>query len=174
MTGVVALSAAQGTGKTELARALASELHGIHASVSSYLSMVLTEDGLEPTPHLLREHGQALARDPVELVRRVLSHYGWRRDVSLVFDSIRHHDVLVALRDAVSPLPVLHVALEIPETERQARLIVRNREPFDPKLSSHSTEVQVPMLLRTADLVLDGTQGIDQLSADVIDSITRR
>ena len=174
VNSLIALSAAQGTGKTELARGLATRLGGVHAAVSAYLSAALAAAGLEPTPQLLREHGEILANDPANLVHCVLNHYRWSGDAPLVFDSIRHEQVLDALRDAVQPTPVLHVALVVPEHERQVRLLVRNREPLDPSLATHSTEVQVPTLVQTADLILDATSPVDQMVSEVVEAMPRR
>jgi hypothetical protein len=171
VNGVVALSAAQGTGKTELATVLATRLHGPHASVSAYISFVLSLEGLNPSPQLLRERGAQLVQDPSALVRRVLDHYKWERGTGLVFDSIRHDEVLTVLRAWVRPQPLLHVALAVSEEEREARLRARSREPYDPSLASHSTEVQVPDLVSAADLVLDGTSPVDQLASEVLDSL---
>lgn len=174
VTQVVALTAAQGTGKTELARALADQIVGLHASVSAYLRVELAREGANPSPNLLRERGQALANDPADLVDRVLRHYGWERDTPLIFDAIRHREVLVALRGAVRPLAVLHVGLVVPEPIREARLEARIREPHDARLTMHSTEEQVPNLVQAADLVLDGTQQVGQLASGVLAELDRR
>jgi len=171
VTGIVALSAAQGTGKTELATALATRLDGPHASVSAYITSVLQLEGHDPSPQLLRERGEQLAHDPTDLVSRVLSNCDWTSGSGLVFDSIRHQEVLAALAAWVAPQPVLHVALLVSEEERVARLRARNREPYDPGLTNHSTEVQVPELVSAADLVLDGTGSIDQMVSTVLETL---
>lgn len=171
MTGVVALSAAQGTGKTELATALAPRLDGPHVSVSAYITSVLQLEGHDPSPQLLRERGEQLANDPADLVSRVLNYCDWTSGSGLVFDSIRHQEVLAALTACVAPQPVLHVALVVSEEERAARLRARNREPYDPGLTNHSTEVQVPELVSAADLVLDGTGPIDQMVSTVLETL---
>lgn len=168
VNAVVALSAAQGTGKTELGVELARELGCRHASVSALLSTSLLLEGREPSPQLLRERGEQLARHPGELIRLVLAQYEWAPGAPLIFDSIRHAEVLTALRDEVAPQPVLHVGLRVPEGVREARLRSRNREPFDPSLREHSTEVQVPALALTADVILDGTRSVDQMVSDVL------
>ena len=171
MTGIVALSAAQGTGKTELATALGTRLDGPHASVSAYITSLLQLEGHDPSPHLLRERGEQLARDPIDLVGRVLRSCNWTSGSGLVFDSVRHQEVLAALAARVAPQPVLHVALVVPEEERVTRLRARNREPYDPGLANHSTEVQVPELVSAADLVLDGTGPTNQMVSTVLETL---
>lgn len=168
LNGVVALSAAQGTGKTQLAVALARQAGCRHASVSAVISASLLLEGSDPSPQLLRERGEHLARHPGELVRLVLAQYEWTPGAPLIFDSIRHAEVLTALRDEVAPQPVLHVGLRVPEDIREGRLRSRNREPFDPSLGEHSTEVQVPALALAADVILDGTRSVDQMVSDVL------
>ena len=87
MTGIVALSAAQGTGKTELAIALATRLDGPHASVSAYITSVLQLEGHAPSPQLLRERGEQLAHDPNDLVSRVLSNCDWTTGLGTPYGS---------------------------------------------------------------------------------------
>lgn len=172
MIGIVALSAAQGTGKTELASALANHLDVPHASVSAYITSVLQTEGIAPSPQLLRERGEQLALDPADLVGAVLGYANWASGNGLVFDSIRHQEVLTALAVWVAPQPVLHVALVVSEDEREARLRARNREPYDPRLANHSTEIQVPELVSAADLLLDGTGSIDQMASSVLEALS--
>jgi hypothetical protein len=168
VNAVVALSAAQGTGKTQLSVELARQLDCPHASVSAAISACLLLEGYEPSPRLLRERGAQWARYPSELVRVVLAQHKWMPGAPLVFDSIRHAEVLTALRDKVAPQPVLHVGLRVPEDVREARFRERNREPFDPSLGEHSTEVQVPELVMSADIVVDGTSDVGQMASEVL------
>lgn len=174
VNAVVALSGAKGTGKTELAAKLAVRLGCPHASVSSYISATLIATGAEePCPQLLRQSGELLARNPDAMVRLVLAHYNWIPETALVFDAVRHSEVLSALRREVAPQSVLHVGLRIPEHVRESRLRSRNREPFDAGLDRHSTEAQVPALVSASDLILDGTQTQDQLVSDICRELRR-
>lgn len=170
---VLALSAAQGTGKTALASQLAGLLGGTHASVSGYLTSRLLRDGRLPSPELLRLEGAVVAEDPAALVRECLAHCGWTRGTSLVFDSIRHRDVLVALRREVAPQEVIHVGLRVPETVRLTRLRSRGREPLASQHEAHSTEIQVPTLVTTADAILDATAPVDQMVSEVLAAVRR-
>ena len=172
-SAVIALSAAQGTGKTALADELAIRLGGAHASVSEYLMSRLGEGGQTPTPALLRQLGESLAEDPSALVQECLAHCGWIRGTSLVFDSIRHTEVLDALRVEVDPQVVTHVGLEVPPGIRLSRLRARGREPVDQMHEAHSTERQVPALVAGSDLLLDGTAPVDQLASEVLAAVRR-
>lgn len=171
---VIALSAAQGTGKSELAAAMADRLKCPHASVSSYIAHRLVAEGLEATPSALRSRGEEFAAQPNELVVRVLGHFGWRRGDGLVFDSVRHAHVLDILREQVAPQEVLHVGLSVPEDVRRTRLLERRREPIDPSNDHHSTEIEVSGLVADAQLQLDGTAEVAELISAVLDELERR
>lgn len=160
---VLALSAERGAGKTTLAAAAAASLGAVHASVSGWLAYRLAEKGLAPTPDALRAAGARAAADPDVLVRQVLAHYRWRPGTFLVFDAVRHHHVLTALREQVKPQPLLHVALLLGEPRLVCRRAGRGDAVEVAAGTGHSTERHVPELVAEADLALDASLPVAEL-----------
>lgn len=160
---VVALSAERGAGKTTLAAPAAAALGAVHARVSGWLAHGLVEQGLDPTPEALRAAGEQAAADPSGLVRQVLAHHGWRSGTPLVFDAVRHREVLIALREQAAPQPVLHVALVLDPAQLACRLAGRGDAAGVAGGAGHSTELQVPALVGGADLVLDAALPVGEL-----------
>lgn len=115
----------------------------------------------------MRLAGERAAADPDFLVGAVLSYAGWTPADPLVFDAVRHHDMLEALREAVEPTPVLHVALTLSDRERRRRLTARG-DLVDVLLGDrHSTEEQVSDLIDSAHLRLDGPHPVKLLLAEI-------
>lgn len=160
---VVALSAERGVGKTTLAAPAAAALGAVHARVSGWLAHRLTEQGIDPTPEALRAAGEQAAADPPRLVQQVLAHYGWRSGTPLVFDAVRHSEVLIALREQAAPQPVLLVALVLDPAQLASRLTGRGDAADVAGGAGHSTERQVPALVDGADLTLDAALPVGEL-----------
>jgi hypothetical protein len=159
----IALTAERGTGKTTLAIAAAERLGARHISVSGWLTAHLEACGIASTSDALRAAGEEAASDPARLVEQSLRYSGWRPGESVVFDAIRHKDVLVALRAIVAPNPVFHVAVVLGENARVARLVRRGDVAAVEFGRGHSTEIEIPALVRAADFVLDGGLTVDEL-----------
>lgn len=159
----IALTAARGAGKTTLAIAAAERLGARYISVSGWLAAQLEARGTAVTPDALRAVGEEAARDPALLVERCLRYAGWRPGESVVFDAIRHVSVLVALRAALAPESVFHVALVLSADARGARLVGRGDVASVESGRGHSTESEVPSLVRAADLVLDSGPTVQDL-----------
>lgn len=153
---LIALTAERGAGKTTFATAVARTLGARHMSVSRWLRDVLIEQGLEPSPGRLRSAGEQAARAPDVLVEDVLAHFGWTPGELAVFDAVRHYEVLRALRQRVRPERVLLVALAVTPEEVDRRLSARGDAADVAAGQDHSTERQVPSLMSSADLILDG------------------
>lgn len=169
MTVVVALSAERGTGKTTLAVAAAAALKATHARVSNWLAHQLAEQGCEPTADALRQAGALAAADPRTLVAAVLAYNGWRPGRAVIFDAVRHTEVLAALRGHVAPQPVLHVALTLDPGRLAGRLVGRGDAADVRASTGHSTEAQVPSLVTAADLTLDAALSVN----DLVDRLRR-
>jgi len=166
---VVALSAERGAGKSTVAAALAAG-GARHASVSRWLVARLSNAGEEATADSLRRAGAEAALDPDGLVRGVLDAAGWRPGQPAVFDAIRHARVLAALRAAVAPQRVLHVALTLGADERNRRLAERGDSDAVAAGSRHSTEVDVPWLIAVADIRLDAALPVEELFARIAEA----
>jgi adenylate kinase family enzyme len=150
---VVAFSGGIGAGKTTVSSALASRLACPRASFGDYVRAVASSRGLGGERQVLQAVGEELVRDIPGFVRAVLAQAGWERGQSLVVDGVRHLEVLAALRRVALPQETTLFFLDVPETERRARVADRDgiggiRDVED--VDVHSTEVQVKDLLRDA------------------------
>jgi cytidylate kinase len=171
-TAVVCLAGAIASGKTEIARSLATQLTCGFASFGDYVRSVARERGLSGDRAQLQRLGEFLVNSNIDaFCAAVLAHADWRPGTSLVLDGLRHVDVLEAVRRAISPTPVWLLYLATPDDIRAARLATTRpaeAERLD-VLDAHSTEIQVREALRTAaDLVLDGTQNRDRLVTQIL------
>ena len=123
------------------------------------------------TRETLQEIGASLVeKDGDEFCRCVLSQANWACGNPLVVDGIRHIDIANRLKSIVSPSLFRLVAIILPQAARVARL--KSRATYDSReqaiAETHSTENDVQQVLPCyADLVVDGTRGLDELSLEI-------
>ncbi len=78
----------------------------------------------------------------------------------MVFDGVRHSEVLTSLRQILYP-SICFLYIEIDDLFVNARLATRDNINDAHALQSHSTEAQVSGILKSkADLIIDGTVSI--------------
>lgn len=162
-----ALTAERGAGKSTLAAEAARVLGARHVSVSGWLRATLVAAGEADGPDELRAVGARAAADPGRLVQDALSHAGWSPGEAVLFDAVRHVEVLTALRTAVAPDAVVHVALALPNSARLRRLTGRGDAHAALGGAEHSTEAQVSALIHAADHVLDAQRSVTELVNDL-------
>lgn len=167
----VALSAERGTGKSTLASVATRALGLRYVSVSGWLAHVLQQRGVTAGPDELRAAGEAAALDPARLVADCLRHACWAPGEPVLFDAVRHVEVLAALRETLARGRVLHVGLTLPPSERLARLSGRGDAPTAVSGVRHSTERQVPDLLLLADALLDASHPVATLVQDLTELV---
>jgi dephospho-CoA kinase len=144
---IIALSSKIGAGKSTLARELSRALGIPRISFGEYVRSVARKRGLPESRSVLQEIGESLVEaDASGFASSVLSA-SWKQGA--VVDGIRHVKVLHAIREIVSPLPVLLVYVEVDEHIRKHRLAQRGMRPEEINAADdHSMEQQVRHTLR--------------------------
>lgn len=145
---VVALSSRIGAGKSTIARALSQRLDWPRVSFGDYVREFAQNQGIQESRTTLQEIGESLVQqDAAGFTRAVLSKVNFGSGA--VVDGVRHMEVLHALQELVTPLPVSLIYVETDEQVRIQRLAQRGMTVDEIKTAdSHSTEVQVRGALR--------------------------
>jgi len=168
----IAVAGPRGAGKSAVARELAAETGAFHAKVSSWLRDVLATEGRPATADNLRALGEKVANDPAVLVDQVLEHVGWTLGAPVIFDAIRHVEVLEALRRRLSPHPLLFVFMELEQEQRRERLEARGDATDVLASEHHSTESQIDVLRELADVRLSTGAPLPLLTAQLRQAAT--
>jgi dephospho-CoA kinase len=116
-----------------------------------------TQRGAGQSREVLQQIGEELISTSLEsFTQAVISRVPWQQ--GCVVDGVRHMEVLVAIKQIVSPLPVFLVFIDVPEAVRKQRL--RDRGMTDQEIDSadhHEIEAQVRTVIsEQADLHVDG------------------
>lgn len=174
---ILGIAGGRGSGKSSLGIAVASRLNWPYASFGRYVRSVAQSRGLGENLADLQKLGEEmLVSDARTFCISVLSQVNWNRGDSLVLDGIRHQEVLALIRDLTNPAMLVIVFVATPSKVRIARLAERGEGGVDHFVRSekHSTEAQVSRLKSVADLVVDGTRDISELSEEVVEFLIRR
>ena len=159
-------------GKSTISIRLAEALRAPRVSFREYLEGVARNRGLPVTRESLQEVGQGLIqRDMRSFCVDVLRQSSWAAETPLLIDGVRHVEVLKTLKELLAPSAFYLIYLNIDRDTQRIRFShddLPHNKPLE-ELESHSTEVQVKTLLRgEADLVLDGTQPVEQLVTEIL------
>lgn len=173
---VIAFSGAIASGKSELSTAVAEALGCSRVSFGSHVRTITQLRGLDATRESWQAVGESLVREDIrQFCTAVLSQAPWEPGRPLVIDGVRHAEVARALKSMVVPSGLKLVHIETADADREERF--RNRSPDEGKLATfdrHSTESQVRTTLKgLADLVIDGTKPVDQLTREIVDWVRR-
>jgi hypothetical protein len=106
----------------------------------------------------------------------VIGQTTWEGSGSLVLDGVRHMEILPIIREVIAPVELFMIFVDTPRELRLSRLEQRGYKEgkaFD-QVEAHSTELQVPSLEKLADLRIDGTRGIEELTREVIAWLGKR
>jgi len=146
---VLAFSGKVASGKSTLAKEVASALAWKRASFGDYVRVVADGQGLEPSREVLQDLGESLAKAPEEFCRAMLAHFGWQSGEPLVIDGVRHLEIVEALRRIVAPLELRLIFVDISEEQRRERLAGAGDVNLAkmPQIEKHSTERQVDTVL---------------------------
>lgn len=122
---VLALAGAQSSGKTTLARAVAARTGAAYVGFGDLVRDEAARRGLGGSRDELQELGQALLDELGGSLfsERALDAEGVARGTRpVVWDGVRHPEVLHALRELYAPVPVTLVTLAPDEAARRRRV----------------------------------------------------
>jgi dephospho-CoA kinase len=169
---ILAIAGSIGSGKTTLARALASALGAKHAGFGEFVRALLTAQGLDSTDRqLLQDLGHdRVEHDAAAFLSDTLVWAGHQPEELLVLDGLRHVLILRALQARMDQEDVQHIFLDTPLDERERRLALRGvTAEALAAADAHPAEADlVALLRRAADLVLDGRRPTEALVEDVL------
>jgi cytidylate kinase len=162
MAPIIAFSGSSHTGKTTLARLLASHLQCKFASFGEYVRSEASRKAIpRPSRRDLQDMGQNLVeRDLVPFCRAVLAAADFRPGDRLILDGVRHKEVLQTISKLSQGQPVALIYLHTALKNRMARDESSASEQDLQLEDSHKVESQVHSELRElADLVVETSQG---------------
>lgn len=165
------------SGKSTLSQCVAEALNWPWVSFGEYVRVEAQRRGRDLSRASLQEVGDLLIVAGWEpFCRAVLAQAHWCPEQPLVVDGIRHVEGLQMLHDLVSPQLVLLVFIELSETTRAVRLNERGLVADEQRqCEGHTSEVQVRTSLpQVADLIVDGTQSIADLTNDIVNWLRHR
>lgn len=143
-TFVLALAGAQSSGKTTLARAVSSYTAAAYVGFGDLVRAEAARRGLVGSRDELQELGQALLHELGALLfsERALDVAGVAPGARpVVWDGVRHPEVLDALREMYAPAPVTLVTLAPDETARRRRVEARGASEAElARSEAHETE----------------------------------
>lgn len=174
---IIALAGGIGSGKSTVARAIATRLGCPVASFGDYVRSVLKRSQVNPSRAALQRKSEELIESLgwQGLTQNVLVEARWTPNQSLVADGIRHPDVIKALKVAVAPLPVLVIYLDVEPHVRAARVAARDNLSSDDlaKFDRHPTETSVGNEVKAmADVTVNASGAAEQTIAQVFQAIS--
>ena len=153
---VVAVAGSPAAGKTTLARGLAEERSAAVVGFGALVRAEARRRGLSPGRRALQDLGEELLGElgPAGLVAAALSEAQPTTGAPLVFDGVRHQEVLDELRARYGAQLII-VFLDPPRSARRARFAAQlGSEEAARSAEAHPSEAQVAALRGEADLVL--------------------
>jgi len=158
------------SGKTTIARRVATELNVPFASFGDYLRTVVAARGLDSSDRtILQDVGQELFESELSgFCADVLIAAGWKKGMCVVVDGIRHVQVLEELKTILEPVSIKLVYINVADQVQAQRLIDSGSMHSLALVQSHQTEVDVlNRLVQIADLQINGGAKL----GDSVDSI---
>lgn len=176
---IVTVSGRIASGKSTLAKALASSTGWTAASFGAYIRYVATQRGLGTNRATLQAIGSELVQAGEEsFVTDVFRSVGWQPGQPAILEGVRHLSVLNAVRRVVAPLPVYHVHVAVGEAERSARVASRGEGDRGIQLADvHETERDArpgAALEDAADYIAYGTANPAVHAAEVIQRLSNK
>lgn len=168
-----------GSGKTTLARELASSLNCPRASFGDYVRFVALKMELDVSSRsVLQQVGDTLIESGWEqFCIDLLKHSNWNVTHPIIIEGIRHIKAVETLSTVMSPCPIVMVYIGTDHSLRLQRILQRG-DMKDTDLhtaETHSTEQDImnDSLMLASDIVLDGTRSVDVLVNDVLSYLNK-
>ena len=151
-----------GSGKSTAVDFVAAEFGFKSVSFGGYVRHLAAMRDMPRTRGQLQDLGDCLfrSRDSSGLLQDALEHYGVNPDDSVVFDGVRHPEILADIRQAAEA--TIAVYLEANQEERFRRHQARQCNGWTLEqflvVDQHLVEAGNSNLIEQCDLVLDGTR----------------
>lgn len=171
---IVGLAGVPGSGKSAVARSLSEALHWQSASFGAYVRSMAEQRGLSGDRRALQDLGEALIQEFGwrAFCRNALNYVQWTTGESGVIDGIRHREAWETLQDQLRPDRATLVFVDVPSATAESRLTGRGENVAIEEVLSHPNESQSCSILRVnADLVVSGTDDVEQLTKSLINNI---
>lgn len=173
---VLGVAGRYGSGKSSLGTEVAKKLSWPYASFGGYVRSIAESRRLGDDRSDLQKLGEELlAADPLQFCLSVLAQCSWKKGDSLVFEGIRHRQVLPLIRQLTNPAKLVLVFVATASEVRIRRLLERGEYSSTDflRFEQHSTEAEAPLLEGAADLVVDGSRKNSELSDEVVQFLQR-
>lgn len=168
----VAFSGRIKSGKTTVARRVATALSLPFASFGDFVRLEAESRGLDSTDRtILQGIGQEFVEAGLsKFCIKVLDAAEWKSGSPLVVDGVRHVDVLHELRRLLSPVPIRLVYVHVDDAIQADRFASTDKTNCRAAIENHSTESDVKTkLIAIADINLNTELSIDDAVAAVLE-----
>ena len=160
-----------GSGKSTVAAFLSSKLSIRIVSFGNYIRHIAQSSGSPSTRNALQDLGDSLYRKigASGLLQGALEMAGVNDDETVIFDGVRHVEVLSEIRRRAGK--TVAVYLDVGPEERYRRRRSQgtdglSREEFE-AIDRHSVEVEIGDLAELCDFMIDASQPLDNLQGDL-------
>jgi dephospho-CoA kinase len=164
-----------GSGKTELSRRVADQLHARWRSFGATLRQYASVHGLSTDRESLQSLGADFVKNhPEELCQLLLADIESASGELVVIDGLRHAHIFRILERFLAPGSVVCIYVEIDEARRLERLQTRDGLTNEDlaKLDRHSTEIELPTQIRElADYIVNSSGPLDVTMQSVLNWI---
>ncbi len=166
-----------GSGKSTAVNYVADRFGYRVVAFGRYIRAVADAKGIPTHRENLQDLGACLfrCRGASGLLHDALKHFGVNSGDSVVFDGVRHPEVLAEIRQSAGT--TIAVYLDVDNDERSRRH--RSREGFDVSPSdhlvadAHIVEAGICRLIDACDVVLDATRPLLEIQAMLSDTVSR-
>ena len=162
MKSAVVVCGRIGSGKSTVVDFIAAEFGFKAVSFGNYIRHMAALHGTPSTRSQLQDLGDCLfrSRGSSGLLQDAIDHYGVNRNDSVVFDGVRHPEILADIQHASEATIALY--LEANQGERFRRHQAQQRDGWTLEeflvADQHLVEAGNSKIIEQCDLVLDGTQ----------------
>ena len=162
MKSAVVVCGRIGSGKSTVADIIAAEFGFKAVSFGNYIRHIAALRGTPSTRSQLQDLGDCLFRSTGSsgLLQDVIDHYGVNQSDSVVFDGVRHPEVLADIRHASEATIAIYLQANQGERFRRHQAQQRYGWTLEEFLvaDQHLVEAGNSKMIEECDLVLDGAQ----------------
>ena len=171
MKAAIVICGQIGSGKSTVAAFLASKLSIQVVSFGKYIRHIADRSGRSATRSHLQDLGDSLYQKARAsgLLQGALDHAGVNKDHTVIFDGVRHFEVLSEIRRRAGKTFAVYLAVGPEQRYRRRRskgTDALSREEFD-AIDRHPVEVEIKDLAGMCDFVIEASQPLTQLQENL-------